>query len=224
MRHNPQTVRAKAETTTADPALPERPQHAAAAPAARAASNDYAAFLLEFLRYPQQIGSVVPSSPFLERRLVRATGAAHARVIVELGPGTGGTTRALLRAMRADAQLLAIDLSPAFCARLKAAVRDPRLVVQRGSAEHIETFLRLAQLPRPDTIVSGIPFSTMPPAIADRIARAITSALAPGGRFVAYQLRAHVAGYATPYLGAPEKRWEWRNLPPMRVFTWIRGS
>lgn len=222
MRHRPQNVRAKAETTTADQAFAEREQPGAAR-APRAASNDYTAFLLEFLRYPQQIGSVVPSSRFLERRLVEATDAARARVIVELGPGTGGTTRALLRAMRADAQLLAVDLSPAFCARLKSAVRDPRLTVQHGSAEHIETFLRLAHLPRPDTIVSGIPFSTMPPAIADRIAHVIASTLAPGGRFVAYQLRAHVAGYATPYLGLPEKRWEWRNLPPMRVFRWQRA-
>lgn len=221
MRHNPQTARARSESTTADPAVVEL--NARAPAQARVASSDYAAFLLEFLRYPAQIGSVVPSSRFLERKLVQATDAANARTIVELGPGTGGTTRALLRAMRADARLLAIDLSPSFCARLGTAVHDPRLLVQRGSAEYIETFLRIARLPRPDAIVSGIPFSTMPPAVADRIARAIAAALAPGGRFVAYQLRAHVAAYAAPYLGAPQKRWEWRNVPPMRVFTWTRA-
>lgn len=185
-------------------------------------SGDRAAFLLEFLRHPRQIGSVVPSSAFLERRLVRAADAANARVVVELGPGTGGTTRALLRALRADAHLLAIDLSPTFCARLAARARDPRLTVARGSAEHIDEFLRQWRLPRPDAVVSGIPFSTMPPAVADDIARAIAAVLVPGGRFVAYQVRADVARYATPYLGAPVKRWEWRNVPPLQVFTWTK--
>ena len=80
------------------------------------------------------------------------------------------------------------------------------------------------RLPAPDAVISGIPFSTMPPEVADRIAAAIARVLAPGGRFVAYQVRAHVARYTTPYLGAPQQQWEWINLPPVRVFTWARGA
>jgi hypothetical protein len=64
----------------------------------------------------------------------------------------------------------------------------------------------------------------MPPGIADRIAAAIAQALAPGGRFVAYQVRAHVARFATPYLGGPDKAWSWLNVPPVRVFTWRKAS
>lgn len=218
MRYEPHSARAatRAATRTATGTTDGFDAPPAAAP------GDRAAFLLEFLRHPRQIGSIVPSSSFLEQRLVRATDAANARTIVELGPGTGGTTRALLRALRADAHLLAIDLSPSFCARLAARVHDPRLAIQRGSAEHIEEFLRQWRLPRADAIVSGIPFSTMPPDVADRIARAIEAALAPGGRFVAYQVRADVARYARTYLGAPIKRWEWRNLPPLQVFAWTK--
>ena len=44
------------------------------------------AFFLEFLRAPKQIGSVVPSSAFLERRLVRVGAVSRARTVVELGP------------------------------------------------------------------------------------------------------------------------------------------
>jgi phospholipid N-methyltransferase len=214
MRYEPYSARAATRTAAETAEAFETP--------ARSAPGDRAAFLLEFLRHPRQIGSVVPSSSFLEQRLVRATDAANARTIVELGPGTGGTTRALLRALRADAHLLAIDLSPSFCARLAERVRDPRLAIQRGSAEHIEDYLRQWRLPRADAIVSGIPFSTMPPEVADRIARAIAAALAPGGHFVAYQVRADVARYASRYLGTPLKRWEWRNVPPLQVFTWTR--
>ena len=61
--------------------------------------NGRLVFFQEFLKHPLQIGSVIPSSRFLERRIVAAAGAASAEVIIELGPGTGGVTRAILRAM-----------------------------------------------------------------------------------------------------------------------------
>lgn len=182
--------------------------------------RDDAAFLQGFLSHPDQVGSVIPSSGWLEQRLVRTAGLAHAHVVVELGPGTGGTTRAFLRALPARSHLLAIELSPVFHARITRAIDDPRFVAQLGSAEQIAEFLAARRLPAPDAVISGIPFSTMPAAVADRIAAAIATVLAPGGRFVAYQVRAHVASFAEPYLGIPRTEWEWRNVPPVRVFTW----
>lgn len=184
--------------------------------------GDSAAFLRGFLARPSEVASVVPSSGFLESRFVRACDLAQARCVVELGPGTGGSTRALLRAMSPEARLMAIELNPGFCDRLRARITDPRLVVQAGSAEAIVEHLAQWRLPAPDVVVSGIPFSTLPVEVAQRVALAIHEALAPGGRFVAYQFRAHVAQYATPHLGEPRTEWEWRNIPPMRVFRWVK--
>ena len=56
--------------------------------------RDDIAFLKGFLQHPDQVGSVIPSSGFLEQRLIRSAALAQARCVVELGPGTGGTTRA----------------------------------------------------------------------------------------------------------------------------------
>ena len=186
------------------------------------AARDSLAFLRGFLQHPDQVGSVIPSSSFLESRLVRCAGLHTARCVVELGPGTGGTTRAFLRALPATAQLMTIELSPTFHARISAGIRDPRLITQLGSAEQIGEFLAARRLPAPDAVLSGIPFSTMPTEVADRVAAAVAHVLAPGGRFVAYQVRAHVARYASPYLGNPVQQWEWLNIPPVRVFTWQR--
>jgi phospholipid N-methyltransferase len=196
---------------------------APAAPARTSSWRERLAFLQGFLRHPAEVGSVIPSSRWLEQRLVRAAGLVRARVIVELGPGTGGTTRALLRAMPAGARLLAVELSEAFAARLPDAVRDSRLLVRHGSAECLSDFLAELQLPAPDVVVSGIPFSTMPAAAGVRVAAAVKQSLAPGGRFVAYQVRPHVARHASPLLGEPACEWEWRNIPPMRVYTWTRS-
>jgi phospholipid N-methyltransferase len=193
-----------------------------AAPAA--GSADWLAFLRGFLHHPALVGSVIPSSSRMERRLVRMAGVAQARTIVELGPGTGGTTRAFLRAGGPDLRLLAIELSTEFHDRLQQQLRDPRLTVQHGSAEQIGDFLAQHGLPAPDVVISGIPFSTMPAALGDRIARAVAEVLAPGGCFVAYQLRAHVAGYTRPYLGTPRCEWELLNIPPMRVYRWDKPA
>jgi phospholipid N-methyltransferase len=181
------------------------------------------AFLQGFLRKPQQVGSVIPSSRFLERRLVALSGAREARLLVELGPGTGGTTRALLRALPADAKLLAIELEPRFAAILRET-HDPRLIVFEGSAEHIEGALREHGLGAPDAVISGIPFSTMNPALGRRIAQAIHGVLPQGGRFVAYQVRGNVHDAARPCFGRAYVDVELRNIPPMRIYRWRKGE
>jgi phosphatidylethanolamine/phosphatidyl-N-methylethanolamine N-methyltransferase len=184
--------------------------------------SDKLAFFKGFLERPAQVASVVPSSSRLEAQIVQAAELAGVRSVVELGPGTGGTTRALLRSMAADARLLAIELNPKFHARISARLSDARLIAQYGSAEQIEDHLRRWNLPPPEVVVSGIPFSAMPAATAERIAAVVASALAPGGRMVAYQVRSNVARFLSPHLGLPSIRREWMNIPPMRVFTWTK--
>lgn len=214
----------KSETNVARLAPADLSKRPAAVERLPAPSGDQAAFLRGFLRHPGQVGSVIPSSTRLEQRLVRCAHPADAAVVLELGPGTGGTTRALLAAMRADARLLAIELDPAFNAHLSRNIRDPRFSAHLGSAEEIEQTLAAYRLPAPEVVVSGIPFSIMPAEVGDRIAAAIARVLAPGGRFVAYQVRAHVTGYASPYLGTPQRQWEWINIPPVCVFTWTKSQ
>lgn len=170
------------------------------------------------------VASVIPSSRWVEQRLVQQTRAANAHVIVELGPGTGGTTRAMLRALPPEGRLLAIELSEVFAARLRRTVLDPRLIVEQGSAECIAEYLAKHRLPAADAVFSGIPFSTMPVAVGERIAAAVAQSLAPGGRFVAYQSSAQVAQRITPLLGPAEHAWEWRNMPPLQFFTWTRPA
>lgn len=221
MRHGPQGPRATVAQAASTPRELRLNQRASRR-GLLSAMRDDVAFLKGFLKHPEQVGSVIPSSGWLEQRLIRNGRLQQARCVVELGPGTGGTTRAFLDAMRIDASLLAVELNPAFHARI-SAFDDARLIAQLGSAEHIGQFLAARRLPAPDVVLSGIPFSTMPAEVADRIAKAVAEVLAPGGRFVAYQVRAHVADYTTPYLGSPDMQWEWLNVPPVRVFTWTKA-
>jgi phosphatidylethanolamine/phosphatidyl-N-methylethanolamine N-methyltransferase len=186
--------------------------------------NGHLAFFLGFLRQPALIGSIIPSSRFLERRIVEAAGIPHSRMVVELGPGTGGTTRALLAAMPREAQLLAIEINPGFADYLRA-VSDPRLSVYLGSAEHIRAALTTVNhQARPDAVVSGIPFSTMPETVGREILRSIWDCLAPGGRFVTYQVMNRVAELEPDLLGNPQVQVELLNVPPLRVYSWRKPT
>ncbi len=185
----------------------------------RPQQDDRLAFLKGFLRQPRDVGSVIPSSRFLERRMVRMAGIAQAQSVVELGPGTGGTTRAILAAMPESATLLAIELDPAFADHIRE-IDDRRLIVHQGSAEQLAELIAAHRLRPPDAILSGIPFSTMPREAGTRIVEAVRDVLAPGGCFVAYQFRGAVADRARPILGEPEVSAEILNIPPMRVYRW----
>jgi phospholipid N-methyltransferase len=149
---------------------------------------------------------------------VRLAGVESARLIVELGPGTGGTTRALLRAMKPDARLLAIEINPRFVQLMRTTIADPRLIVHQSSASEIGRALARHNLPAPDVVLSGIPFSTMERSVAIATLQAVYEALAPHGRFVAYQVRDRVGILGRQVFGRPRVQTELRNVPPMRVF------
>jgi phospholipid N-methyltransferase len=177
------------------------------------------AFLQGFLKSPKQVGSIIPSSRFLERRIVRAAEVETASLVVELGPGTGGTTRALLRALSPESRLLAIEIDPRFVALLRRSP-DPRLIVHQGSASEIEDALEQHGLPAPDVILSGIPFSTMARSVGEQILRSVYDALEPGGLFVAYQVRDRVESLGRRVFGRAQVQTEILNMPPMRVYRW----
>lgn len=174
-------------------------------------------FLRGFLRKPQRVGSVIPSSRFVERRLVALAGIRGAQTVVELGPGTGGTTRAILQSLPRSATLLAVEIDPHFVSVLQQSL-DPRLLVHQGSAADLLSILDQYGLGSPQAVISGIPFSTMSADLGRHIVGQIETALAPGGYFVAYQVRDRIAALGRPVFDAVEVWREFRNLPPTRIF------
>lgn len=185
--------------------------------------DDRIAFFQEFLKHPLQIGSVIPSSRFLEQRILQAADVATANTIVELGSGTGGTTRAILRAMPQQSRLLSIEINPNFYAMVRN-IEDHRFIAHLGSAFDLKEILSLYSLNAPDIVISGIPFSTMNHSVGSRIVQMISSVLAPHGRFVAYQASNRVADLCQPFLGKGTVELELLNIPPMRVYRWEKKS
>jgi phospholipid N-methyltransferase len=175
-------------------------------------------FARNFFRHPRMLGSIVPSSRFLIKQLLEPINWARARVIVEYGPGVGGITREVLRRMRPDATLIAIEMNPDFVGYLRGSITDPRLRVVEGSAVSVVECLRGFGHPRADYIISGIPFSTIPAQLRERILRKTADVLEPGGAFLVYQFSTRVLQDLKRVFGYVGRKFELLNVLPAHLF------
>ncbi len=180
-------------------------------------------FFQEFLKHPFQIGSVIPSSQALIKRVIETARVDSVKTIVELGPGTGCTTKAILENMKPDARLISIEINPNFYSII-SQIPDSRLIAHHGDARKLKQILSSHNLGAPEAVISGIPFSTMGDECGSQIIKAIHEVLAPGGRFVAYQLSKKVISLCSPVMGKEKVQLEFMNIPPMRVCCWEKGN
>lgn len=148
---------------------------------------DWRLFFNESIKSFSTTASVVPSSPYLARAMMRSIDFSRATVIVEVGVGTGAMTQQLLQRMRPDARLYALDINPRFIDYLRDAIDDPRLASICGSAEDLGELLAAHGVHEADAIVSSLGLSLMTTEQRERIVREMKSSLRPGGVFSQFQ-------------------------------------
>ena len=175
-------------------------------------------FARNFIRYPTLLGSVVPSSPFLVNHLLSFINWQRARVVVEYGPGVGTITQEVLKRMRPDAVLVAIELNPEFVDFLQTELPDPRLRVVYGSANDVGEILDKLSLKHADYIISGIPYSTLPDGMRRNILRESRRLLHPEGGLLVYQFTRTVLPYLRPIFGSVRQDFKLLNILPARIF------
>ncbi|TWU14334.1 16S ribosomal RNA methyltransferase KsgA/Dim1 family protein [Symmachiella macrocystis] len=185
--------------------------------------GDWLRFVRGFLANPNMVASIVPSSQYLQHRVSLLPCVQSAEFVVELGPGTGETTLALLRRMPRTSQLLCIEVVPEFVEHLRQ-ISDPRLVVVQGNAFDLADILAERNLPMPNTVVSGIPFSHISLAEGRDLVRTIHSVLALQGTFLAYQFRDRISELANEVFGEPQTSFVFWNIPPLRIWQWEKDS
>ncbi|MBI4146848.1 SAM-dependent methyltransferase [Candidatus Woesearchaeota archaeon] len=139
-------------------------------------------FIKEFLKHPVQTGAVAPSSSFLTKKMLEPVDFTEAKTIVELGPGEGTFTRAMLKRMRKDATLYAIEINPEFTKKL-SKIKDKRLIVCQEDATKVKKILNGA---KPDYIISGLPIGIMPDKVVRSIIKAVKEVLG-NATFIQFQ-------------------------------------
>ena len=175
-------------------------------------------FALNFFRHPLMLGSIVPSSRFLIRELLKPVDWEQAKVFVEYGPGVGVITTEVLRRMRPDAILIAIETHPDFDTSLRESIQDERLRVVEGSAEAVDEILQRYGHSNANYVISGIPFSTIPAPVRERILQKTCEALKPGGSFLVYQFSSRVAQDLQRIFRYVQRQFEPLNVLPAHLF------
>ncbi len=187
-------------------------------------------FLREYIRSFRSTASVTPSSRYLTAALCAPIDFGAARVIAEFGPGTGAVTNGILRRMRPDATLIAIDRNAAFIEHLKRASKDRRLLLVHGSADELGRIAREAGRERVDAVVSSLGLTSMDNPTRHSIYDQVRDCLRRGGVLTQYQYLTSAAGckigssfnerkFLESYFGKIGTKWVFINFPPARVFT-----
>ena len=184
----------------------------------RTRTGDALLFARNFFRHPRMLGSIVPSSRFLIKQLLQPIDWNQARVIVEYGPGVGCITAEVLRRMRSDAVLIAIETNPDFVTHLRATLPDERLKVVEASAEAVGEILERFGHGKANYIISGIPFSTIPAEMRERILRNTSEALAPAGTFLVFQFSTRVLEDLQRVFRYVRRKFEPLNVLPAHLF------
>ncbi len=175
-------------------------------------------FLRGFLKNPVMVGSVIPSSKVLIDRMLGPVQWDEVKLFVEYGPGVGTFTRPILDRLAPDAKLIAVDTNEDFIAFLKKDIDDPRLIAVHGSAAEVEQIVADHGFAHADYVLSGLPFSTLPPGVGQAIGAATSRVIRAGGAFLVYQFSPKVRDYIAPFFERIERGFEWRNVPPATLF------
>lgn len=175
-------------------------------------------FLKEAITNPGMIGAVAPSSRQLARAMVSWLPATQHDYILELGPGTGIVTEAILERGVPEDRLVAIEKSPELAALLEK--RFPRAHIIRGDALDLANLLRqhVPQARQFPVVISSLPLLNFEPGHANDLTRSIQELLAPNGKMV--QFSYHLGTWKArtmPNLKYLTSKVVWFNLPPARV-------
>ena len=146
--------------------------------------SDFALFLGKFLRHGTKIASVAPSSPWLSRTTVRNVQWDRARVLVELGAGTGPITRAIAEKAHPDCRVLALERDPDFARLLRERFEPhPNIEIIEGDARDLAGMLADRGIARADYVISGLPVPSFPKELQRDLFRAVRAVLDENGTY-----------------------------------------
>lgn len=186
---------------------------------ARTKFGDEARFIRSWIDDPLRTGSVTPSSPALARRMASFVDPSVPGPVIEIGPGTGPVTEALIERGVSEDRLILVEYSPEFCKLLRA--RFPRATVVEGDAYALPTTLSGHLDGKAIALVSSLPLFTRPPATRAALAKDAFTLLVEGAPFIqfTYSVISPVPRKGSG-LKAFVSEWVLRNIPPARVWVY----
>ncbi|WP_426438228.1 class I SAM-dependent methyltransferase [Bradyrhizobium genosp. P] len=184
--------------------------------------DDEVRFLRSWIEKPLHMGAVMPSGRLLARTMAQYVDPKAEGPVVELGPGTGAITNALIEHGVDQKRLVLVEYNPGFCALLRE--RYPQATVVQGDAYTLRDALWEVLKSPASAVVSGLPLVTKPMLTRLRLIRDAFVALAPGAPFVQFTYSVvPPIPKSLPGVSTEASERIWMNLPPARVWVYRKG-
>lgn len=181
--------------------------------------HDEARFIRTWFDEPRRTGAIAPSGPALARAMARPVDPRRPGLVVELGPGTGPVTAALLERGVDEDRLVLVEFDPEFCRLLRE--RFPLARVVQGDAYALGRTLGPVLEQPAAAVVSSLPLLTRREPVRLALLREAFAIMAPGAPFVqfTYGLASPLPRQAGGFRASVSPP-VWFNLPPARVWTY----
>lgn len=184
--------------------------------------DDEVRFLRSWIEKPLAMGAVMPSGKLLARTMAHYVDINSDAPVIELGPGTGPITSALVERGVDPKRLVLVEYSPGFCALLRE--RFPQATVVQGDAYALRDTLWEAMRRPASAVVSGLPLVTKPMRARVRLLRDAFALLAPRAPFVQFTYSvAPPIPKSLPGISTEASERIWMNVPPARVWVYRKG-
>ena len=185
--------------------------------------DDEVRFLRSWIEKPLHMGAVMPSGRVLARTMAQYVDPHSSDPVVELGPGTGAITNALIERGIDQKRLVLVEYNPGFCALLRD--RYPHAKVVQGDAYALRDSLWSVLSMPAAAMISGLPLVTKPMLTRLKLIRDAFAALAPGAPFVQFTYSvAPPIPKSLPGVTTEASERIWMNLPPARVWVYRKGA
>lgn len=165
------------------------------------------------------VGAMAPSSRFLAAKMLDHLPIKQAKIIIEIGPGTGVFTEKIIEKMGTETQLVVVELNDTFFDALKKKITHKNVHLKHGSAEDISFYLKDLGFEKADLIISSLPLAVIPALIRQNILTTVKTHLSQKGQFVQFQYSLQSRRALKKIFSAVKLAFTPFNLPPAFIYT-----
>jgi phosphatidylethanolamine/phosphatidyl-N-methylethanolamine N-methyltransferase len=176
-------------------------------------------FIKQFWKEKKMVGSMIPSSRYLADKMLENIDFESARVLVELGPGTGVFTEKILEKMHKEAKILVFELNEDFFNLLQKRINDPRVILINDSAESMEQYLTVNNLSSADYVISSLPLTNFTAALRKQILENSKRILRDNGKYIQFQYSLLLKKQIQQIFPSVSIAFTPLNFPPAFVYT-----